>query len=105
LLTSVIGILGLAGKEGSAQHAQQTGQVVSQMNPDYFSMLTLMLVPGTPLHTQWQAGQFQLPEAEEMLSELRHVIQNLDGLTHCVFRTNHASNYLNFARNSDRLPG
>jgi hypothetical protein len=29
-----------------------------------------------------------------MLAELRHVIQNLDGLTRCVFRTNHASNYL-----------
>ena len=33
-------------------------------------------------------------EAEEMLAELRLLIQNLDGLTRCVFRTNHASNYL-----------
>ena len=29
-----------------------------------------------------------------MLAELRGVIENLDGLTNCVFRTNHASNYL-----------
>ncbi len=94
LLVSVIGILGLAGPEGSAQHAQMTGQVVSQMDPDYFSMLTLMLVPGTQLHRQWEAGEFQLLEAEQMLAELRHVIQNLNGLTRCVFRTNHASNYL-----------
>jgi radical SAM superfamily enzyme YgiQ (UPF0313 family) len=94
LLTSVIGILGIAGPEGSAEHAQMTGQVVSQMDPDYFSMLTLMLVPGTPLYQQWQAGEFQLMEAEEMLAELRQVIENLDGLTRCVFRTNHASNYL-----------
>lgn len=94
LLTSVIGILGIAGPTGSAEHAQLTGQVISQMDPDYFSMLTLMLVPGTPLYRQWQAGEFQLLEAEEMLVELRQVIENLDGLTCCVFRTNHASNYL-----------
>ena len=94
MLVSVIGILGLAGRDGSAEHARLTGQVVSQMDPDYFSMLTLMLVPGTPLHRQWQAGKFQLMEAEEMLAELRQVIQNMDGLTHCVFRTNHASNYV-----------
>lgn len=94
LLVSVIGILGIAGRAGSLDHAQATGNVVSQMDPDYFSMLTLMLVPGTSLYEQWQAGTFQLLEAKEMLAELQYVIKNLDGLTHCVFRTNHASNYL-----------
>jgi radical SAM superfamily enzyme len=94
MLTSVIGILGIAGPDGSAEHARLTGEVVSQMDPDYFSMLTLMLVPGTPLYQEWEAGKFQLLEAEEMLAELRQVIGNLNGLTQCVFRTNHASNYL-----------
>lgn len=94
MLVSVIGILGIAGPDGSAEHARLTGEVVSQMDPDYFSMLTLMLVPGTPLYKQWQAGEFQLLEAEAMLVELQRVIENLDGLTQCVFRTNHASNYL-----------
>jgi radical SAM superfamily enzyme YgiQ (UPF0313 family) len=94
LFASVIGILGIAGPKGSKQHARLTGQVVSQMDPDYFSMLTLMLVPGTPLHQQWEAGEFTLLEAEQMLTELRQVIENLDGLTNCIFRTNHASNYL-----------
>ena len=94
LLVSVIGILGIAGLKGSPQHARLTGQVVSQMDPDYFSMLTLMLVPGTQLHQKWEVGEFQLLEAEQMLIELHQVIENLDGLTNCIFRTNHASNYL-----------
>ena len=94
LLVSVIGILGIASLKGSTQHARLTGQVVSQMNPDYFSMLTLMLVPGTQLHYKWEAGAFQLLDAEQMLIELHQVIENLDGLTNCMFRTNHASNYL-----------
>ena len=41
---SVIGILGIGGTELSAEHAQATGQVVSAMDPQYLSMLTLMLV-------------------------------------------------------------
>lgn len=94
LLVSVIGILGIAGLEGSTQHARLTGKAVSQMDPDYFSMLTLMLVPGTQLYQQWEAGDFYLMDAEQMLIELHQVIENLDSLTSCVFRTNHASNYL-----------
>ena len=94
LLVSVIGILGIASLKGSTQHARLTGQVVSQMDPDYFSMLTLMLVPGTQLHQKWETGVFQLPDVEQMLVELHQVIENLDGLTNCIFRTNHASNYL-----------
>ena len=94
LLTSVIGILGLAGLEGSGEHARLTGEAVSQMDPDYFSMLTLMLVPGTPLHREWETGKFELLDAGQMLAELRVVIENLDGLTKCLFRTDHASNYL-----------
>ena len=94
LLVSVIGILGIASLKGSTQHARLTGKVVSQMDPDYFSMLTLMLVPGTQLHQKWEAGAFQLLDAEQMLVELHQVIENLDGLGNCIFRTNHASNYL-----------
>ena len=95
--TSVIALLGLGGKELSGEHAQQTGRVVSAMNPEYLSMLTLMLIPGTELHRQWQDGTFELPEPPELLGELRQVIAATDGLTRCVFRTNHASNYLPLA--------
>jgi len=94
LLVSIIGILGIGGPELSERHAEQTGHVVSQMDPDYFSMLTLMLVPGTKLHQQWQSGEFRLLKPEEMLAELRQVIKHTHDLTQCVFRTNHASNYL-----------
>jgi radical SAM superfamily enzyme YgiQ (UPF0313 family) len=94
MLVSIIGILGLGGPELSDQHAEETGRVVSQMNPNYFSMLTLMLVPGTRLHQDWSEGKFILLQPEEMLSELRQVLANVEGLTNCVFRTNHASNYL-----------
>ncbi len=97
LRVSVIGILGIGGPELSADHARATGETVSAMDPHYFSMLTLMLVPGAPLHQQWAAGTFRLLEPEAMLAELRQVIHHLNGLSNCVFRTNHASNYLPLA--------
>ena len=97
LRASVIAILGLGGAELSVQHAQETGRVVSAMDPEYLSMLTLMLVPGTELHRQWQSGTFELPDPAGLLHELRQVIARLDGLSRCIFRTNHASNYLPLA--------
>jgi hypothetical protein len=56
-----------------------------------------MLVPGTELYRDWQAGTFALPEPLDLLQEMRGLIAQLDGLSRCVFRTNHASNYLPLA--------
>ena len=94
---SVIGLLGIGGAELSAQHAEETGRVVIAMDPHYLSMLTVMLVPGSQLYRQRQSGTFQLMEPEDLLTELRQVVTHLDGLSRCVFRTNHASNYLPLA--------
>jgi len=94
---SVIALLGLGGVELSSQHAAETGRVVSAMDPQYLSMLTLMLVPGTPLHRQAQDGDFSLPSPQGLLAELGAVLEHTDGLSRCVFRTNHASNYLSLA--------
>jgi radical SAM superfamily enzyme YgiQ (UPF0313 family) len=97
LKMSVIGILGLGGREFSERHAIATGQAVSAMDPAYFSLLTLMVVPGTELYRQVKAGQFVLIEPLEMLAEMRVMIQHIEGVSCCVFRTNHASNYLPLA--------
>jgi radical SAM superfamily enzyme YgiQ (UPF0313 family) len=94
---SVIALLGLGGRALSAAHAEATGRVVSAMDPRYLSLLTLMLVPGTLLHRQWQDGEFELLEPEALLGELHQIILHLDGLSGCIFRTNHASNYLPLA--------
>jgi radical SAM superfamily enzyme YgiQ (UPF0313 family) len=94
---SVIALLGLGGRPLSTQHAEETGRVVRAMDPEYLSLLTLMLVPGTDLYLDWRAGTFQLPEPVDLLEEMRGLIAHLDGLSRCVFRTNHASNYLPLA--------
>lgn len=94
---SVIALLGLGGADLSKKHAQETGRVVSTMDPHYLSMLTLMLAPGTELHRQQQSGTFKLLAPEFLLTELREVVVHLNGLSRCIFRTNHASNYVPLA--------
>ena len=98
---SVTVLLGIAGKERSAIHARETGRVLSAIDPEYVGALSLMLTPGTPLHHAWQAGEFQLPGAVEMLEELRLMLAETN-LTDGYFHANHASNYLPIKA---RLPG
>lgn len=90
---SVTVLLGLAGRQRSEEHARQTGRVLTAMDPDYVGALSLMLIPGTPLHADYEAGRFELPGATEMLSELRTMLAGTD-LSDGLFHANHASNYL-----------
>ena len=91
---SPIIILGLGGESKSEQHAINTTATINAIDPPYLAALTLMLVPGTELHTQAQRGEFQPLDPVEILYELRLLLNGLTELTNCVFRTNHASNYL-----------
>ena len=97
---SVIFLLGAGGVERSQAHAEGSARLLTEMNPDYASLLTLTVVEGTPLAKLEARGQFELPSVEGMLRELRAVV-DLARPTDAVFRTNHASNYLPIA---GRLP-
>ncbi|WP_126379707.1 radical SAM protein [Desulfovibrio ferrophilus] len=90
---SVTVLLGLGGVERSSIHARATGQVLTRMDPQHVGALTLMLMENTPLHAQWQRGDFELPDAQGMLTELRTMLE-CTTLTRGLFLANHASNYL-----------
>ena len=90
---SITVLLGIAGPERSQIHAQETGRVLSAIDPNYIGALSLMLIPETPLFNDYESGAFQLIEPHEMLSELRTMIASTN-LTSGLFHANHASNYL-----------
>lgn len=96
---SVIALLGIAG-DRSAEHAAATGELVTKMDPEYFSALTVTVVPGTPLATLERRGRFAVPDVPHLLAELRAMVEHARPRD-AVFRTNHASNYLPLA---GRLP-
>jgi len=86
-------LLGIAGRERSLIHAQETGRVLTAIDPEYVGALSLMLIPGTPLHEDYEAGRFVLIDPDETLQELRIMIEATH-LTRGLFHANHASNYL-----------
>ena len=86
-------LLGIAGKERSLNHARATGELISAMDPDYASALTVILIPGTPLWEEYVAGDFELPDERGLLIEMKEMITHTN-LTHGLFSSSHASNYL-----------
>ena len=89
---SVTVLLGIGGRERSREHAVATGRILTEMDPDYVGALSLIIVPGTPLHEEITKGDFALPTPFELIEELRIMIEHTD--MHGLFFSNHASNYL-----------
>ncbi len=89
---SVIALLGI-GMDRAEQHAERTAALVTAMDPEFFSALTVTVVPGTPLAKLSSTGRFEVPPIEELLRELRTIVDRARP-TKALFRTNHASNYL-----------
>ncbi len=92
--TSVIALLGAGGRLLSQKHAKETARVVSEMSPDFFSALTLTLVPGTPLAAAVERGEFEPLSPGEALTELGQMLAQISPASSVTFRTNHASNYV-----------
>ena len=90
---SVTVLLGIAGRERSLIHARKTGELLTEMDPDYVGALTLMLIPGTPLYKDYLEGRFEMPDQKELLLELKEMIKYTE-LSKGLFFSNHASNYL-----------
>jgi radical SAM superfamily enzyme YgiQ (UPF0313 family) len=94
LASSVIALIGAGGRELSDEHADDTAAVVSAMAPDYFSLLTLMILDGTPMSAQLADGTYEPLTPIGTLEEMRRIVRGLELDEPCVFRTNHASTYL-----------
>lgn len=89
---SVIALLGIA-MDRSEEHARATADLVTKMDPAFFSALTVTIVPDTPLDRLAKKGRFEVPAVPGLLRELRTMVDHTRP-TNAVFRTNHASNYL-----------
>ncbi len=90
---SVTVLLGIGGVEKSMEHARDTASILTDIDPEYASALTVMIVPGTPLYEEFQRGEFVLPDQFQLLNEIGTMIAQ-SNFTDCFFASNHASNYL-----------
>lgn len=96
---SVTFISGLAGKEGWEEHAIETGTMISEMNASYVGLLTLMLDFRAPITGQIDRGELTLLSGEEVVAETYLLLKHANPTKPCVFRSNHASNYVSLRGN------
>ena len=90
---SVTLISGLGGKALWQSHAIKSAEVVSLINPNYLSLLTLIVDDDTAIAKAIENGEMTILKPEEILLETYEFIKNLQ-VKDCIFRSNHASNYV-----------
>ena len=93
IAVSVTLISGLGGREKVERHALSCAELISAMNPEYASFLTLRLYQGTPMYDDVVEGRFHRITPDEIMDEMEIFLSHVDS-PGTVFRTNHASNYV-----------
>lgn len=94
IAASVTFISGIGGRGMWREHAEATGKMITEMGASYVGLLTLMVEPDAPLYEKIRSGEFKLLTPEEVMAETYLLLMNSDPAKKCVFRSNHASNYL-----------
>jgi radical SAM superfamily enzyme YgiQ (UPF0313 family) len=89
---SVYVLLGIGGEERWKQHARGSAEVLSQIDPHYIRVRTLIPQPNSALYDAMAEGQFQLTSPETILRETRLLLEELH--VHSQFLSDHVSNLL-----------
>ena len=100
--TLINGLGGGNNPEISKEHASESADLVNRICPEddriwYIAFLTLMVPSGTEIFRKKRKGEFQEMNSIEILQELKDFMTQIDfhnKSANCIFRSNHASNYL-----------
>jgi radical SAM superfamily enzyme YgiQ (UPF0313 family) len=100
--TFINGLGGSGNAEVSKAHAVESADLVNQICPNddrvwYIAFLSLMIPPGTVIYEKKKKGGFIEMNSNEILNELKIFIEAINfknKYANCIFRSNHASNYL-----------
>lgn len=96
---SMMIILGIAGKEGSERHALATARAINAIRPTMLGAICLMLYRGSELKAQFERGEFEPLSPAGLMEELHTIVEHIElpESEHCIFRSNHVSNYVQLA--------
>ncbi|MFX1363377.1 MAG: radical SAM protein [Promethearchaeota archaeon] len=100
--TFINGLGGANNLEISEKHAFESADLVNKICPEddrlwYIAFLTLMIPSGTEIFKKVANNEFSEMDSSEILQELKMFIKNVyfqNKKANCIFRSNHASNYL-----------
>lgn len=94
---SVTFIQGLGGEAMYKEHAVDTGTMISVMQPSFVGLLTLMLDDSAEIMEDIREGRLKLLTPMQVCEETLLMLENIDLTKECIFRSNHASNYVPLA--------
>lgn len=100
--TFINGLGGSGNPDISKVHALESADLVNKICPNddriwYIAFLSLMIPPGTVIYDKKVKGDFKEMNSTELLQELKLFIKNINFQNknaRCIFRSNHASNFL-----------
>jgi radical SAM superfamily enzyme YgiQ (UPF0313 family) len=84
---------GLGGRKWSTEHAVETADTLNRINPDFIRFRTLKVTRDMLLYERMKAGEFDLKHDEEILTELKLLVEKLEGITSQV-KSDHILNLL-----------
>jgi radical SAM superfamily enzyme YgiQ (UPF0313 family) len=84
---------GLGGRKWWREHALETADALNRIDPDFIRFRTLKVIKDMLLYRKLESGEFQLAHDEEILKELRLLIEHLEGITSYV-KSDHVLNLL-----------
>jgi radical SAM superfamily enzyme YgiQ (UPF0313 family) len=83
---------GLGGRRWSEVHAIDSAKALSEINPDFIRMRSLVITTSSPLHQRYKDGEFEeLPE-DELVNEIALFVENLNCNSYII--SDHAANLL-----------
>ena len=91
---SVTFIQGLGGEAMYREHAIDTGTMISAMEPSFVGLLTLMLDDAAEITADIREGRLKLLSPMQVCEETLLMLENINLTKECIFRSNHASNYV-----------
>ena len=95
-------VLGLGGRKWWKEHALETADALTRINPDFIRFRTLKVLKDMPLYDKVAKGDFLIPHDEEVILEERLLIENLHDITSYV-KSDHILNLLEDVEG--KLPG
>lgn len=82
---------GLGGTAYWQVHAEESSRVLNAIRPHFIRLRTVAVRPGTPLAKMEEQGEFQWPDDEATIVELRRFLENLDEMPAMV-KSDHVLN-------------
>lgn len=70
-------LCGLGGEDDWQEHARETARVIAEIRPQFVRLRSLALLPGTPLHQEWETKRFQPITPLTRLRETRMLVERL----------------------------